>query len=67
MDQMKEGMKGLRMSIDINRGRAKLNPLVKDVTWYRLEKDILAASDTQGSVVESGGFRNTGGARRTGG
>ena len=41
--------------------------MVRDVTWYRLDKDILAASDTQGSVMESGGFRNTGGARRTGG
>ena len=41
--------------------------MIRDVTWYRLDKDIMAASDTQGSVMESGGFRNTGGARRTGG
>ena len=42
--------------------------MIRDIPWYRLEKDILAQSDTQGSVLDSGGgFRNTGGARRTGG
>ena len=66
-DQCKVGLRKLRLSIDPVRGRQKLNPMIRDVTQHRLEKDMLAASDTQGSVMESGGFRNTGGARRTGG
>ena len=66
-DQCKQGLKKIRLSIDPTRNRGKINPLVRDCTWYRLDKDLLAASDTQGSVMESGGFRQTGGARRTGG
>ena len=57
----------MRMSIDPVKKRQNLNPIVRDVTWYRLERDILAASETQGSVMESGGFKNTGGGRRKGG
>ena len=64
-DQIKQGMRHLRLSIDPAKGRVKLNPMIRDVTWYRLEKDILAASDTQGSVMESGGFKGpAGGGRR---
>ena len=66
-DACKIGLKKLRLSIDPVKNRAKLNPIVRDVTWYRLEKDILAASETQGSVMESGAFGNTGRGKRSGG
>ena len=62
-DQMKQGLRKLRLSIDAGKPRIKLNPMIRDVTWYRLEKDILAASDTQGSVMESGGFKGPTGRR----
>jgi hypothetical protein len=45
-DQCKQGLKKIRLSIDPTRNRGKINPLIRDCTWYRLDKDLLAASDT---------------------